>query len=242
MLQSEKFVGLNKNIIVLNYTPTRADGSKMRYLFQGDSITDAGRENKENPLSLGNGYPRLLAAELTFEHEDVLVWNTGISGNRVVDLLARWKKDCLNLQPDVLTILIGVNDVWHELNWQNGVSVELFEDVYGILLRETKKALPDTRIILMGAYVTHGTATDGNWDSFTDEVGIRRGITHKLALKYGTEFLDLQEIFDRASEKLPAKHWTVDGVHPTDAGHRLIANAWKRIYLSENQLQEGEGD
>ena len=117
----------------------------MRYLFQGDSITDAGRANYEDPHSMGSGYPRLLEADLTFG-QNCEVMNCGISGSRVVDLLARWKKDCLNLKPDVLTIFIGVNDVWHELGGRcNGVSPELFEDVYRILLREAQKALPGIR-------------------------------------------------------------------------------------------------
>ena len=91
----------------------------MRFLFQGDSITDAGRGDYESPRATGNGYPRLLEADLTFCLKESEVLNCGISGNRVVDLLARWKKDCLNLKPDVLTILIGVNDVWHELGDRN---------------------------------------------------------------------------------------------------------------------------
>lgn len=199
----------------------------MRYLFQGDSITDAGRADQENPSETGAGYPRLLEADLTYEQKDCEVLNCGISGNRVVDLLARWKKDCLNLKPDVLTILIGVNDVWHELGGANGVKSELFEEVYRILLRETKKALPETRIILMGAYLLHGEATDENWDWFHSEVTKRREITEKLAKEFGLEFVDLQKAFDEGLKEAPAGHWSGDGVHPTAAGHMLIARAWK---------------
>ena len=200
----------------------------MRFLFQGDSITDAGRGDYESPQALGTGYPRILAADLTYRNPEYEVLNGGISGNRVVDLLARWKKDCLNLKPDVLTILIGVNDVWHELNWQNGVSAELFEEIYNILLRETKKALPETRLVLMGAYLTHGAATDADWDRFAKEVALRREITKRLAEVYHAEFIDLQKLFDDALETAPASHWTADGVHPTVAGHKLIAEEWKR--------------
>lgn len=199
----------------------------MRYLFQGDSITDAGRANYEDPHSMGSGYPRLLEADLTFE-QDCDVMNCGISGSRVVDLLARWKKDCLNLEPDVLTIFIGVNDVWHELGGRrNGVDPEVFEDVYRILLRETRKALPGIRMILMGTFVTHGAATDPEWEVFSKEVKARRDITRKLAEEFGLEYVDLQEVFDHAQKSMPAPHWTVDGVHPTGAGHKLIAQAWK---------------
>ena len=198
----------------------------MRFLFQGDSITDAGRGDYENPFATGNGYPRLLEAELTFKGEGYEVLNCGISGNRVVDLLARWKKDCLNLKPDVLTVLIGVNDVWHELGACNGVNKEVFEQVYRILLQETVKALPDIKIILMGAYVVHGPATDPEWEIFDSEVKARRDITRKLAAEFGLGYVDLQEAFDKAKAKAPASHWSADGVHPTAAGHKLIAEAW----------------
>ncbi len=203
----------------------------MRFLFQGDSITDAGRDNYESPYATGTGYPRLLEADISFAQSGHEILNCGISGNRVVDLLARWKKDCLNLKPDVLTILIGVNDVWHELNWENGVSAEVFEQVYRILLKETLKALPDIRIILMGAYVIHGEATDENWDVFDSEVRMRRDITRKLAEEFHLSYVDLQEAFDKAQEKEAAVHWSQDGVHPTAAGHKLIAQAWKEAAI-----------
>lgn len=198
----------------------------MRYLFQGDSITDAGRGNYEDPFAMGGGYVKLLEAELTAREKECEVMNCGVSGNRVVDLLARWKKDCLHLKPDVLTILIGVNDVWHELNWGNGVDAPVFEEVYRILLRETLKSLPEVQVILMGAYVAHGEATDPQWEVFDGQVKIRRDITRRLAEEFGLKFVDLQEAFDRALEDLPADQLTADGVHPTQKGHRLIADTW----------------
>ena len=155
--------------------------------------------------------------------------NCGISGNCVTNLLARWKKDCINLHPDVISILIGVNDVWHELSLQEGVDAELFEETYRELLRYTKRILPEKKLILLGAYLTHGTATDGTQrDGFYKELALRNSITHRLAAEFGAEFLDLQKIFNEACEMLSPEHWTQDGVHPTAAGHRLIANAWEK--------------
>lgn len=198
----------------------------MRFLFQGDSVTDAGRRNHEDPHDLGAGYVRLLAGELTYAHPDYEILNTGIFSNRVPHLLARWKKDCLNLKPDVLTVMVGVNDGGHYY----GIREALFEEIYDILLRETKAALPHTRIILMGSYVMQGTATAGVWDIVSEGTAARREITRRLAGKYRTDYLDLQETFNEALKKLPPTHWTVDGVHPTPAGHKLIAEAWKQIY------------
>lgn len=200
----------------------------MRYLFQGDSITDCGRGDYGNPYATGCGYPRLLEADLTARDGTCEVMNCGIGGNRVVDLLARWKRDCLNLEPDVITILIGVNDVWHELGNHDGVSAALFEEVYRILLRETYAALPQTKVILMGAYVMPGPATTLDWEVFSGEVAARREVTRKLAEEFGLTYVDLQEAFDEAQKKFPAQRWTGDGVHPTAAGHEVIAEAWKR--------------
>lgn len=200
----------------------------MRYLFQGDSITDCGRGDYGNPYATGCGYPRLLEADLMAQDGDCEVMNCGIGGNRVVDLLARWKRDCLNLEPDVITILIGVNDVWHELGNHDGVSAALFEEVYRILLRETYAALPQTKVILMGAYVMPGPATTPDWEVFSGEVAARREVTRKLAEEFGLTYVDLQQAFDEAQKKFPAQRWTGDGVHPTAAGHEVIAQAWKK--------------
>ncbi len=194
-------------------------------LFQGDSITDAGRNN--DPVYLGNGYPALIGAELDYIYPQALnILNRGISGNRVVDLYARWKIDCLNLKPDILTILIGVNDVWHELGTQNGVDAEKYEKIYRMMLDETKAALPDLKIILMEPYAVKGTATEENWAYFRSEVDKRREAVRRIAADYGCTLIPLQEIFDEAEKKAPAAWWAADGVHPTRAGHEMIAKTW----------------
>lgn len=204
-----------------------------KILFQGDSITDAGRLNQQDAESFGRGYANLLASHLMYEDKENKVFNCGISGNRVVDLYARWKKDCLNLEPDLLTILIGVNDVWHEIDFKNGVDAEKYEKVYRLILEETVAKLPDIKIILMGAYLLPGTATSGDgWDNFYNEVEKRRNITKKLAEEFGFPFIDLQESFDEVCKTAPAEHWSFDGVHPTPAGHELIKREWLKVYAS----------
>ena len=199
-------------------------------LFQGDSITDAGR-NFNNPQDLGLGYAGLIGAELDCTYpQQYAILNRGIGGNRVVDLYARWKVDCLNLKPDILTILIGVNDVWSELSCQNGVEADRYEKFYRMLLDEAKAALPNMKIILMEPYLVKGTATEENWAYFSSEVAIRRETVRKIAKDYQLELVPLQEIFDEACKKAPASWWTADGVHPTRAGHALIARNWMQYF------------
>jgi len=158
------------------------------------------------------------------------VINRAISGNRIVDLYARIKADLINLKPDVLSIHIGINDVWHEVEMNNGVDAEKFEKIYGMLLCEVKEALPDIKIILLGAYVTKGRATEGTWEYFEAETKKRAESAKRLSEKYGCVFVDLQSEFDKAIERYPEPYWTLEGVHPTEAGHEIIKRAWLRAF------------
>ncbi|MBQ4153450.1 MAG: GDSL family lipase, partial [Oscillospiraceae bacterium] len=140
-----------------------------RVLFQGDSITDAGRD-RERFDHLGAGYPKFVAGHLDFEEPGAYeCLNRGISGNRIVDVYARIKRDIINLAPDYMSLLIGVNDVWHEVNHQNGVDAEKFERIYDMLIGEVKEALPEIKIMIMSPYVIKGTATEEKWDDFRPE-------------------------------------------------------------------------
>ena len=204
-------------------------------LFQGDSITDAGR-SRENDALLGHGYPTLVKGALGFEHPNqYAVLNRGISGNRVVDLYARIKVDFINLKPDVLSILIGVNDVWHEFGSNNGVEAEKFFKVYGMLIEEIKEALPEVKIMILEPFVLKAAATEGNWEAFQCEVQKRAQKAKAIAEKYGLYFVPLQEKFDEAAELAPNDYWLQDGVHPTTAGHELIKREWLKCFY-ENGL------
>lgn len=197
-------------------------------LFQGDSITDAGRSRTDD-RGLGGGYPLLVAARLGRDHgQQYEVINRGISGNRVVDLYARWKIDCINLRPDILSILIGVNDVWHELGSQNGVEAPKYERIYNMLLEETRAALPNVHIMVLEPFVLPGAATKEQWEAFDKEVGLRAQAARRVAEAAGAQFVPLQKAFEDACGLAPAHHWLADGVHPTPAGHQLIADIWVR--------------
>ncbi len=208
-----------------------------RIVFQGDSITDAGASYiKDAPL--GTGYPLLIKAKLgadaPMEYEFI---DLGISGNRVVDLYARIKRDFINREPDYISILIGVNDVWHEYPHKNGVSAEKFEKIYTMLLEEIFEVLPNVKILIMEPFTLKGSANtailpDGSelYPIFRSEVEKRAAAAKRVADKFGLKFLPLQELFDKKAEETEGSYWLVDGVHPTSMGHELIAREWLKAF------------
>lgn len=194
----------------------------IKFVFQGDSITDAGRD-RDNIASFGVGYPNLVASELMCKYPGEYEFiNEGISGDRIVDLYARIKQDLINHKPDCLSILIGVNDVWHELNEKNGVAAPKFETIYSMLIEEVKEALPDIKIFILEPFVLKGSGTERYFDEFLADVKLHAQAAKNVAEKYDLTFIPLQEKFDEASRLMPPTYWAADGVHPTAAGHALI--------------------
>lgn len=207
-----------------------------RILFQGDSITDAGRDF-QNCENLGIGYPMLVKAELGFEKPEAFDFqNRGISGNRIVDVYARIKSDIINLRPDYMSILIGVNDVWHEIQCQNGVDAEKYKKLYCMMLDEIYEALPNIKIMILEPFVLEGAATcnteemPDKWNTFRSEVVKRAQMAKSVAEKYNIPFVSLQDKFDSVSEKAENSYWLADGVHPTAAGHELIKREWLKHF------------
>jgi len=199
-------------------------------LFQGDSITDADR-NRTWEIDLGKGYPMLVASELAYRQPGCYTFtNRGISGNRIVDLYARIKCDLINLRPDVVSILVGVNDVGHEIGHQNGVSAEKYAIIYDLMIQEILAALPGVKIMIMEPFVLPGEYTREEWDLFSKEVALRGKIAGQLAQKYGLVFVPLQQAFFEAAAASAPEFWLRDGVHPTPAGTQLIKNAWLKAF------------
>ena len=204
-----------------------------KILFQGDSITDVGRA-RDNNVNVGRGYAHLVKAALGYREPLAYdFFNRGISGNRIVDVYARIKIDIINLSPDFMSLLIGVNDVWHEFGSKNGVSAEKFEKIYSMLVEEIREALPDIKILVMEPFVLPGTATTGEladgsdkYEAFRSQTELRARAAARVAEKYSLGFLPLQAEFDGACEKAEPSFWLVDGVHPTEAGHALISKLW----------------
>ena len=199
----------------------------MRILFQGDSITDAGRD-RNNLWSLGTGYPLLVSASLGLAMPQKFEFiNKGISGNRIVDVYARIKSDIINLKPDVMSLLIGINDVWHELgDSPNGVDADKFFKIYSMLIEEVKEALPDIKIMILEPFVLKGCSTTEHWDYFYTEAKKRAEMARKIAQKYDLPFIELQDGFDELCKEAGEGYWLGDGVHPTPMGHEFIKNKW----------------
>ena len=213
----------------------------MNIVFLGDSITDAGKTKDAGVINaIGQGYPMLICAKLgALEPMQHTFVNAGINGNRSVDVLARIKADCWNNKPDVVSILLCVNDVTHELAYQNGVSVKRFEAIMRMILEDTKDACPDVKFILMEPYVLPGEATKEHYEELCREIRLRAEIIKKLAEELSAPFIPLQEIFDAACDRAPASYWAWDGVHATPAAHQLIADAWMKAFETIRKPERG---
>lgn len=201
-------------------------------LFQGDSITDCGR-SREHPgpnsqEALGKGYAFLAAAQLVekLPGGTLQVFNRGISGNKVTDLAERWKADCLDLRPTVVSILIGVNDTWHGTGsgkLQNGVPVDRYASVYRKLIIDSQTLLPGVKIVVCEPFVLRCGAVTDAW---FPEIDQRREVAKDLAEKHGCAFVPFQKAYDAALGRAEPRYWAPDGVHPSLAGHALMARTW----------------
>ena len=198
-------------------------------LFQGDSISDINRsvdvKDANHNRVLGIGFCNYIAARLLRERpaDKLKFYNKAIGGNRIVDLYARWKIDALNLKPDVISILIGINDTWHRFSKQNGVDPRRYETVYRMLLEDTKEHLPKVRLILCEPFAYRCGVVTEEW---IEELVQRQQTVKKLAEEFGAIFVPFQSALDKVLESAPPEYWVGDGVHPTLAGHWVLAECW----------------
>ena len=200
------------------------------FLFQGDSITDGNRGRTSDPNHImGHGYAFSVASRLgaDYPEKNLTFYNRGISGNKVTDLEARWQKDTLDLKPDVLSILVGINDSASVVfNRPLVVSPEYYEEVYRSLLDQTKAQFPDVLFVLCNPFNLPVGKVRDNWGAYHLDLERRQNIVKKLAEEYDTVFVDFQMVFDKACKRAKPEYWMWDGVHPTVAGHELMAREW----------------
>ena len=206
-------------------------------LFQGDSITDAGR-NREAQLandarSFGNGYALMTGASLLeqFPDKQLSIYNRGISGNKVYQLAERWQADCLDLKPAVLSILIGVNDYWHKRNGNYDGTVEVYKNDFRALLKRTKEALPNVQLVICEPFSVDGGSAIG--EGWQDEFTPYREAARRISDEFNTLWVPYHTLFKEALNHAPAPYWCPDGVHPSMAGAQLMAQAWLKVVLAE---------
>lgn len=199
-------------------------------LFQGDSITDAGRSREKASVAndqsaLGSGYAAMAAMGLLLDRPDygLRIFNRGISGNKVFQLAERWEPDALNLNPGIISILIGVNDYWHTLSGGYKGTTETYEKDYRELVERTLTTLPTVSLVICEPFVLRCGAVNDKWFPEFDKY---RTIARKISEEYRARFVPFQLMFDRALKYAPAEYWAKDGVHPTAAGSALMAHTW----------------
>ena len=195
-----------------------------RILFQGDSITDAGR-SRDNDALLGAGYANLIAAWLSARYpgRELTFLNRGVSGNRVYDLEERWTRDCIDLHPDWVSILIGINDTWRRYDSGKLSPIEEFEACYRRLL-DRVKAETSARVILLEPFVLPTPPDRVAWREDPTRASPRFAASPRIT---GRSTCRWMASLPRRLRR-PAAFWAADGVHPTQAGHALIAQAWIR--------------
>lgn len=206
-----------------------AKKEQLNFLFQGDSITDGNRGRNTDPNHImGHGYAFSIASRLgaAFPEKANLFYNMGISGNKITDLQQRWQTDTIDLKPDVLSILIGINDTDSVLKQQNAVTAEKYEEVYRSLLTQTRTQLPDCIFVLCEPFILPVGRVKENWTAFNEDIQKRQNAVRRLSNEFKTLFVPLQKIFNNALSKASTVYWMWDGIHPTYSGHELITNEW----------------
>lgn len=206
----------------------------MKIVLFGDSITDMNRvrtADDESVTSYGVGYPIVIASKLSeINPNDYHIYNRGISGDRIVDLYARIKKDVWNLEPDVISILIGINEIWHENVFKNGTEPDRFERIYRMLLKDTLERLPNVKIILLEPFYLDGSVIEAQGKENYLRTPIYQNIVKKLAEEFNCSFVPLQDKFNEVASIYGPSRLLYDGVHPNIAGATLIANEWLKAF------------
>lgn len=205
-------------------------------LFQGDSITDGNRtRNNDWNHVMGHGYQFIIASKLWYENPkaNLKFFNRGISGNRVTDLENRWQEDALDIKPDVISILIGVNDTMSVVNNQNPQSIETFENSYRNILQKSIAQLPNVKFIICEPFILENGWVSKNTEIWKEEIQKRQKVAKALAQEFHAIFVPFQQVFIDACKKAPIDYWIWDGVHPMPAGHELMARQWLKVVSKE---------
>jgi lysophospholipase L1-like esterase len=221
--------GLSASGANMNSKPEMPE-KKLRFLFQGDSITDGNRGRNDDPNHiLGHGYCFAVSSRIgaDFPESGFQFINRGISGNSVSDLEKRWQTDTLGLKPDVLSLLVGINDVNALVDGRAGaLDANAFEATYRNLIASCREQNPDILIVLgLPFFFASGWRKDQfeKWNPLTLE---RAEIVKRIAIDFNAVIVDYPKVFEKAQHRAPIDYWIWDGVHPTAFGHELMAREW----------------
>ena len=192
-------------------------------LFQGDSITDAGRD-RQNGADMGRGYALMASAWFSALNPEkgITFLNRGIGGNTVADLKARWRQDCIDLKPTWVSIMIGINDAARRYNGNEPVTAEQYEADYRGILERARDEL-GARLILCEPFLLPSMPERAVW---REDLDPKIEVVHRLAGEFGALLVPLDQVFRDACLQREASWWSQDGVHPGAAGHALMAQAW----------------
>lgn len=212
--------------------------NEMVILFQGDSITDGGRLKDESRAwdlnhQMGHGYAFIINAVLgaKYPEKHLKFINKGISGNRVSDLYGRWVEDALNIKPDVLSIMIGVNDCGSSIHRQSGSDAKRFEKIYQLLIDEMKEVNPNVLIVLCEPFILPVGEREEHWEEWMGVLAPLQEKTRLLAEKNNAVFVPLQQKFNELCAVREASYWVWDGVHPNISGHQIVAEEWMKAVM-----------
>ena len=197
----------------------------MKILFQGDSITDAGRDYR-NYHDLGPGYPKYAAAGIRAAHpdKDFEFINLGISGNRTSQLFDRLYSDGIAFQPDVISILIGVNDVWHRHSHNIATTDAQIELNYRSILERIKRET-SAKIVILAPYYLDAAENE----YLNEDLKTLLPIVRSLAKEYADVYIPLDEMFNEALKTQPQPlYYSADGVHPNENGRKFIGEAYAK--------------
>lgn len=222
--------GLQTPLIATAAQKTTEIPKGLVFLFQGDSITDGNRGRNTDPNHImGHGYAFAIASRVgaDFPEAGFVFYNRGISGNKIPDLEKRWQTDTLDLKPDVLSMLLGINDTAAEVNKANDAkTVRQFEEGYRKLLQQCREEKPDVLFVLGLPFVYPVGKRKDQWQEWKNGTEQRAQVVRKLAAEFNAVVIDYPAVFDKAIQKAPAEYWIWDGVHPTVFGHELMAREW----------------
>lgn len=232
-MQRRKFIqslGGATGMSLVNESQALVPQKPLVFLFQGDSITDGNRGRNLDPNHImGHGYAYSVASRIgaDFPDKGFTFYNRGISGNKITDLQKRWESDTLALRPDVLSVLIGINDVNGIINnAPEATSLETFQGIYRTLLEDCRRANPEILFVLGIPFVYAVGKRAENWEQWRDLTQARQEVVRRLAGEFDAVVVDYPAVLDKAMHQTPAAYWIWDGIHPTVFAHELMAREW----------------